>query len=255
LGFSADWLALREPADRAARHAGLMLAAADAAGPSPVILDLGSGTGATRRAMEPFLPAGTRWRLADHDPALLALAASPDTHAIEADLTELDTLPWDDVTLVTCSALLDLVSSEWIDRLAVILASRQIPFYAALSYDGAMAWDPADHSDATITAAFNRHQRGNKGFGSALGPDASAVSSERLAAAGFATRLASSPWDLSPDASDLQANLLTGIAAAAAEAGAGEAEGWAIRRRGLLSRTRMIVGHTDLLALPPGFRS
>ena len=195
--------------------------------------------------------------MVDHDPALLALTHAPDTLVVEADLANLDTLPWDGVTLVTCSALLDLVSSDWVDRLSMLLTRYQIPFYAALSYNGAMTWDPPYHADAAIRAAFNRHQRGDKGFGPALGPDAAAVASGRLAAAGFSTRSEASPWGLSSRASDLQASLLAGIAAAAAEAGvdASMAEDWAARRRDLLSATRMTIGHTDLLALPPGPRS
>ena len=47
MAFSAEWLALREPADRAARDAGLLRRAAAAAGPAPVIMDLGCGSGAT----------------------------------------------------------------------------------------------------------------------------------------------------------------------------------------------------------------
>src|SRR5262249_39044547 len=38
--------------------------------------------------------------------------------------------------LVTTSALLDLVSAEWLDRLVVEVAARRLPFYAALTYDG-----------------------------------------------------------------------------------------------------------------------
>ena len=45
MGFSADWLALREPADHAARDGDLLAAAAQVAG--AVIVDLGCGTGST----------------------------------------------------------------------------------------------------------------------------------------------------------------------------------------------------------------
>ena len=40
------------------------------------------------------------------------------------------------VELVTTSALLDLVSHDWLDRLATEAAARNLPVYAALSYDG-----------------------------------------------------------------------------------------------------------------------
>ena len=40
----------------------------------------------------------------------------------------------DDTDLVTTSALLDLVSVEWLDRLVAMLAISGRPLYAALSY-------------------------------------------------------------------------------------------------------------------------
>lgn len=251
MGFSADWLALREPADRAARDEVLMASAVDAAGLAPVILDLGCGTGATRRAMGPLLPTATHWRMVDHDPDLLALATGPHTSVVEADLSALETLPWQGVTLVTCSALLDLVSAAWIDRLVAILTEHRLPFYAALNYDGVMVWDPPDPLDTAITSAFNLHQRSDKGFGPSLGPDAFAGAVERFSNAGFTAQTADSPWRLSSRDSALQAELVHGIASAAAELGASDNAGWALRRRDLVLQTSMRVGHHDLLALPP----
>ncbi len=55
----------------------------------------------------------------------------------------LDALPLDGARLVTASALCDLVSRDWLEALADRLAARGPAFYAALSYDGAMAWTPA----------------------------------------------------------------------------------------------------------------
>ena len=252
MGFSADWLALREPADRAARDPGLAAAAARAAGPAPVILDLGCGTGATRRALAPHLPQDARWRMVDNDPALLALATGPGGETVMADLNRIETLPWDGVTLVTCSALLDLVSDDWLSRLSAILSDRRLPLYAALNYDGRMAWDPPDPADAGVRDAFNRHQRGNKGFGPALGPQATVAAMRHLMASGFAVRTADSPWHLPPRAAALQEALLAGIAVAAAEAGAEAVDAWAGRRRGARPGTTMVVGHLDLLAHVPG---
>jgi hypothetical protein len=252
MGFSADWLALRDPADRAARDPALLAAAAGAAGPSPVVMDLGCGTGASLRALGPLLP-GAVWRMVDHDPALLPLAvaaAGPGATGHVADLAGgLDGLPWDGVTLVTASALFDLVSADWVAGLAGIAAARGLPVYAALSYDGRMAWDPADADDAAVTAAFNRHQRGDKGFGPALGPDAATAAAQAFRAQGFDVHLAQSDWRLGPGDAALQAELLAGIAAAAQEAGTASAR-WLDRRAARVGQGLATIGHIDLLALP-----
>ena len=64
-GFSAAWLALREPHDRRARNAEVLDAVASAfAGHASLnVADLACGTGSTYRALSPHLPAQQRWRL------------------------------------------------------------------------------------------------------------------------------------------------------------------------------------------------
>jgi SAM-dependent methyltransferase len=251
MGFSADWLALRDPADRAARDGVLARQAAGAAGAAPVIVDLGCGTGATWRALAPLLPKGARWRFVDNDPALLAIAsaaAGDGAEVVEADLGDLDTLPLQGATLVTASALLDLMPEDWLTALACKLT---VPFYAALSYDGQMHWSEEDPRDAAVTAAFNRHQRTDKGLGPALGPDAADRATAILREAGFEVLTAESPWQLGPDMAPLQRELTDGIAQAAAEAGAAEALSWGHDRHAAADRTGCRIGHLDLLALPP----
>ncbi|CAM3186364.1 trans-aconitate 2-methyltransferase [Paracoccus nototheniae] len=254
MGFSAEWLALREPADIAARHAGLLARAVAVAGNDPVILDLGCGTGSTLRTLAPHLPGNARWHLVDNDPELLTRAATEapgraQTHAL--DLRDLDALPLDGVTLVTASALLDLMPAPWIAALAERLAGAGLPFYAALSYDGVMEWDPALPGDAAITQAFNSHQRGDKGLGAALGPDAAATAPAILRKAGFTVHDGSSPWRIGPDSAPLHAALVEGIAGAAAEAGAVDAANWGRMRIAAAPATGCLIGHLDLLALPP----
>ncbi|MGP9806313.1 methyltransferase domain-containing protein [Paracoccus sp. NSM] len=255
MGFSAAWLALREPADRAARDAGLLARAAAIAGPRPVILDLGCGTGSTLRAMTPHLPAETLWRLADLDAGLLALAAAEapgrvTTHRL--DLRDLNALPLDGATLVTASALLDLMPAPWIEALAAHLLAARLPFYAVLSYDGVMEWQPPLPGDAAITRAFNDHQRRDKGLGPALGPTAASRAPEIFAAAGFSVTTGDSPWRIGPDQQDLHSALIEGIATAAAEQGAAGAADWAARRVPLAASERCVIGHGDMLAVPPG---
>ncbi len=258
MGFSATWLSLREPADHAARDAALLAAAAKAAGAAPVIVDLGCGTGSTIRALANHLQQPAAWRLVDNDADLLehAARATEDhvtTHRI--DLRDLDTLPLDGASLVTASALLDLCSRDWVQRLAERLAAQTLPFYAALNYNGAMQWSPVDPSDDAVTQAFNRHQRGDKGFGPALGADSADAIAEVFSAAGFKVLQADSPWQLGPAEADLQRELLTGIAGAAAEAGADVSDRWLQTRIGALAEARCRIGHRDLLALPPGMET
>jgi SAM-dependent methyltransferase len=188
-GFSADWLSLREPHDLHARNGKVLdaVAASVKSLPSVRIVDLACGTGSTLRALSPRLPRQQNWRLADNDLSLLARAA--DTRraegvtvtAVPIDLDhDLEAALDGPIDLVTTSALLDLVSQEWLERLAVEIAARTIPLYAALSYDGRIALDPVDPADAAIVAAVNEHQTKNKGFGPALGPAAAAFAANPI---------------------------------------------------------------------------
>lgn len=250
MAFSAEWLALREPADHAARDAGLLARAAQVAGDGGVILDLGAGSGSTLRAFA-GLRGPQRWRQVDADAGLLALAPAG-AERVVMDLRDLDHLPLEGVTLVTASALIDLVSEGWLAALLARVVARNLPFYAALSYDGRMEWEPALPEDAAVTRAFNVHQRGDKGFGPALGPTATGFAAGLLRAAGYAVMQAHSPWQLTPDDAALQAALLPGIAAAAAEAGAPcDTARWCATRQAMLGQGTCRIGHLDLLALPP----
>lgn len=246
MGFSADWLALREPADHAARDGSLLRAAARIAGPDAVVVDLGCGTGSTRRAFGDLIP-GAVWHMVDTDEGLLARAGG-EPHCL--DLNQVAALPLEGARLVTASALIDLVSGDWLDSLILRLADLRLPFYAALCYDGRMEWTPAAPGDAEVTAAFNRHQRGDKGFGPALGPSAIDHAVNRLQGAGFTVERAGSPWVLGPQDAELQAALLPGIAAAAAEMGAADVGEWCRGRLAALPEATCMIGHVDLLAMP-----
>lgn len=251
MGFSADWLALREPADLRARNGSLLASAIRAAGQTPVILDLGSGTGSTMRAFSQQMDTPAHWRLVDSDPELLARASPAEGGTVsrhEIDLRDLDDLPLDGVHLVTASALLDLCSRDWVRALAHRLAARSLPFYAALNYNGVMRWSRPVSGDLDIVDAFNRHQRSDKGFGAALGPDSTRASAEIFAEAGFSIVTAESPWVLGAEDAPLHDPLVDGIAHAALEAGATDALAWGTRRK---ADGECLVGHGDMLALPP----
>lgn len=248
-GFSAEWLALRADADDRARNPALRRAFLDALPPSPRILDLGSGTGSTVRALG---EAGAAWTLVDHDPALLAEARRtfPAVRGIEADLAhDLETVLAQDAEAITASALFDLVSEDWITRFARGAGGRIV--YAALTYDGTESWLPEHPADLPITRAFNTHQRGDKGFGPAAGPRGAAVLAQALEAEGYRVELAPSPWRLQRERDGaLMDELAKGIAGAAIEAGCDPAlaESWRAARHGA---ERCITGHLDLLAIRP----
>ena len=177
MSFSAEWLALREPYDLRARNAAVLdaVAAALADKSAVTIVDLACGTGSTLRALSPRIAARQNWRLVDNDLSLLARVpvSSPprlNVTAVPVDLNrDLEAALDGPVDLVTTSALLDLVSGEWMKRLAFEAAARRLPVYAALSYDGRASLAPADPLDARIVDLVNSHQRLNKAFGLALG--------------------------------------------------------------------------------------
>jgi SAM-dependent methyltransferase len=263
-GFSADWLALREPFDTAALRARVRDEALKSiAGLDPVsIVDLGCGTGSGMRAIAPFVPARQTWRLVDNDLSLLARAADsarPDrvqATAVPVDLAhDLEAALDGAVDLVTTTALLDLVSAPWIERLTVECAARRLPLYATLSYNGHIAFTPEDPGDAAIIEAVNAHQRTDKGFGLALGPTAAAEAIARFAAVGYVTVHETSDWTIGPRDREMQNALLAGWAGAAREIDArrlDEIIAWLTRRREMVAagRSSMVVGHVDLFARP-----
>jgi hypothetical protein len=264
MSFSASWLTLREPFDRRARNTAVLDAvAAWAADRSSVaVVDLACGLGSTLRAITGRLPTRQSWRLVDNDLSLLARSASlsrpPDltVTATPVDLArDLEAALDGPVELVTTSALLDLVSPEWLDRLVTETAARRLPIYAALSYDGLATIEPTDTFDAAVIESVNRHQRRDKGFGPALGPEAAATAPSRFEAIGYQVVQGSSDWVFGPKDSEIQTEVLTGWAAAVREMGElsiGDIISWLARRRDHLAagRSAMRVGHVDFFAAP-----
>src|SRR3954454_21131059 len=157
MSFSSSWLTLREPYDRRARNPAVLdaVAAWAAERPSVAAVDLACGLGSTLRAVSERLPKRQSWRLVDNDLSLLARAgalAKPSeltVTPVPVDLArDLEAALDGPVELVPTSALLDLVSHEWLDRLVTETAARRLPIYAALSYDGLATLDPVDTLDA-----------------------------------------------------------------------------------------------------------
>ena len=159
-GFSVDWLNLRKLLI-SRRETELLRVAATFAGSGgdsqAVVVDLGAGTGSTYRTFgQRSFPAEftPTWRFVDNDRELLGEAArrADQNHLIETyeiDLNHVAQLPLTAVRLITASALFDLVSAPFIDRLIAEVdaasAGRPVGIYAALNYDGSTCWDPHIH--------------------------------------------------------------------------------------------------------------
>jgi hypothetical protein len=285
--FSADWLALRELADARARSPVVTALLADRVRQLPRLrlVDLGTGTGANLRFLAPRLGGVQEWVLTDGDAALLgqvrartqAWRGAGQLRVLEEDngirvqgrdwqcrvetrridlATALDDVEFPRDAVVTASALLDLVSGEWLGTLVRrCLAARATALFA-LSYDGRVHLLPAEPDDDWIRTLVNRHQRGDKGFGPALGPDAAARARERFGEMGYDVRCEPSDWQLGPDDAPLQRELIAGWAHAAsgiAPAEAARCASWLRQRLAHVAAggSRIVVGHTDIIAWLP----
>jgi hypothetical protein len=255
--FSAEWLALREPADAAAREQSpLPPIAAD-----PInIVDLGAGTGSNLRYLGPRLQAAQHWTLADRDMALLQAVTLPKTsrslsaQTLQLDLfTELHCLRLSGVHLVTASALFDLVSREWILRLAALCRGAEVPACLfALNFNGELAWAPEEPEDAWIAELFRNHMARDKGFGIATGAGSAHVLSEVFGSMGYRSQRTESPWRLGPAESALQEALLGSYQLVAVEMSPAKGDtiaDWARRRRRHIAarESRLTVGHQDVV--------
>jgi hypothetical protein len=266
--FSAEWLALREPYDLRARNPAVLdaVTAFFSQRTSLHVVDLACGTGSTLRAISPRLPAKQSWTLVDNDPELLVRAAStpvrPDVAvaAVPLDLDQhLEAALEGTVDLVATSALLDLVSAAWLNRLAAAVAVRSIPLYAALSYHGRTGFDPPDPLDTAVASSVDAHQRTDKGFGPALGPAAADFALTSFEALGYSVITGASDWVMGPKDRHMQTALLDGWVRAAHDIGrlSGHDIGaWLTRRRAMIAagRSTLLVGHVDFFAVPSATR-
>lgn len=260
-GFDINWLDLRASADTRARNADILRAAAAWLGArdAPTVLDLGCGAGATYQALAPTLAQSARWILVDNDTRLLDEAArriGPDAETRRMDLSDFARLDIPAGTLIACSALLDLVSGAWLRRLAGLAAERGCALYAALDVGGPPVLDPPHPDDGAVFAGFAAHQKTDKGFGPALGPDAPGETERAFEAAGYRVRSGASDWRLEgpPDEGLLRA-LIDGWSQAAREAEPGlgtRLDAWRRERRRDVEAgaLRAVVPHRDTFAEP-----
>jgi Methyltransferase domain len=263
MGFAA-WLAVREPADAAARDPGLAGRAARLVGDRPVVHDLGSGTGSMGRWLAPRLPGPQRWIMYDRDPDLLAAAAAglrgvraADGSEVSGrtrcvDITALTPDELADADLVTCSALLDMLTAGDVDKIVTACGDR--PALFTLSVVGDVTLSPAEPLDRDIEAAFNAHQRRTTAAGRALlGPDAPAAAAAAFRRRGATVETRATPWRLGTGYSNLIGEWLRGWVDAAVEQVPRLADraGPYLERRlaqAAMGDLSVTVGHSDLLA-------
>ncbi|MGW0705325.1 class I SAM-dependent methyltransferase [Streptomyces sp. NPDC002643] len=266
--YAPRWLELRESADAAARAVDLLdplrirLANLPCRAKGLVIHDLGCGTGSMGRWLAPRLDGAQQWVLHDQDPELLriATARAPRAAADGSPVTvttrrgDIGRLTADDLagaSLVTASALLDVLTRDEIDTLADACARAGVPALLTLSVVGRVDLVPAHPMDTEIAEAFNAHQRSSD----LLGPDAITVACEAFARQGATVRVHPSPWQLDAGHTALTEEWLRGWVGAAREQRPDLTDrATAYLDDRLRSNTagdlRVVVHHSDLLALP-----
>ncbi|NYT73079.1 glycosyltransferase [Halomonas sp. QX-2] len=275
--FASDWLTLREAADVDSRSQPLAELAAEwlsACTQAPLIVDLGCGRGSNMRFLAPRLNGHQRWKLIDHDAILLAQArqraaglgnsqgqpVAVETHCVS--LEPLAEVPLDDAHLVTASALLDLVSQQWIDAFVARIAGQQQALLIALSVTGEWHFiDPQgapvlDDEDRWLLAMFMAHQQRDKGLGDALGGQAQGALVAALESADYRIEQAETPWQLAAGSQvqqPLMMALLEGWAEAATEQApeaAARIATWLQQRQQAVANGELgiRVGHRDLFA-------
>ena len=278
-GFSAQWLALREPADHRARDRTLqnkvceqLANVARTEQRAVRLIDLGCGSGSNLRALATSLPEQQHWTLVDYDPLLLAAARAAliawadevindstsltlrkNNKILEIEFSQVDlardierVLAWP-ADVITAAAFFDLVAESWLVRFCQALRTT---LYTVLTYDGSEQWLPSHSADSAMLKAFHAHQKTDKGFGVAAGPDATSVMQRELTARGFQVTLASSPWKIDQTEAAFIHALATGSAAAVRETGLLnelEVNQWLTAR---ISAQHCTVGHWDILATP-----
>jgi hypothetical protein len=264
-GFTAEWLSLREPVDRAARSLSLTRMAVDALPAGVVrVLDLATGTGANIRYLAPHLPTEQDWLAVDNDERLLnELPLRMDWPTLGAiriecrrvDLSDLDASNIvEGRTLVTASALLDLVSEPWLSALAEQCRRAGAVVLLALTYNGRIAYSPVEPGDDIVRRLVNRHQHTDKGFGPALGPEARVRAEGLFERLDYSVTRTPSDWELDPDARDIQRRLIDGWAEAAIAIESGNERlirAWQRQRHAhvVAGRSHVVVGHDDLVAI------
>jgi len=250
--IAADWLAVRRAADTVARDgaSGLLRELTRRTSGTLTVFDVGAGTGANQAYLAPRLGVGSRWVLLDHDADLLNAPGNGAAERVLGGIGELDRMvsATSGERLITCSALLDLLTTADLDELAAVLARHRVSGLFCLTVDGSVRFEPSHRFDDAVADAFNAHQSRD----GRPGPAAAAYLTARCEELGLAVRQASTPWLLDADSAPLVGRLLAERADAAVEWRpelARSARLWLADRQRSLDQGVLTVrvGHVDLL--------
>jgi hypothetical protein len=261
------WLAARVAADNAARAVTVStllpelinyLIARAGSDATVEIIDLGAGTGANQRWLAPRLPILQHWLHLDHNPVISrSLPLLDDTVIIDEGveaLCQLLTKASGDRQLVTCSALLDVLTTEQIEAVCRAVIDNRVPAFFSLTVTGGLRLSPTDPHDQLLLAAFNDHQR----RAGRAGPDATTLTVNLLRAAEFAVTTQETSWRLTAQSglAFVDQMLAERLAAAVAQdpALAASAAAWLELRRAQLAAglLRIELDHCDILGIPGG---
>jgi hypothetical protein len=210
------------------------------------------------RWLSPRLPTPQLWILHDRDPDLLEVAAESllaEGVRAETRLGDLNAADLTGASLVTASALLDILTFEEIDGLARAVTAAGCPALLTLTVIGRVDLTPWEPMDNVLCDGFNDHLSVRRHLGSRAA-DAAAEAFRRH---GATVLVRETPWRLGADHSELIAEWLRGfVPAAAAQLPVvitDAVEAYLDRRlaQAAAGELRVTVEHLDLLAVPsPG---
>ena len=265
---SSGWLALREPADAAARSQALVdeLTRDAPEDGSWIVHDLACGTGSMGRWLAPRLHGTQHWVMHDRDRDLLDIAATvppgpaaggaPVTWEVrQSDITLLRPDDLAGATLTTASALLDMLTEDELRHLVAISGAVGCHILVTMSVVGRVDLTPAEPLDSDMADAFNAHQRRVTTRGRLLGPDAVEAAVDGYRRRGTEVIVRPSPWRLGAADTELATEWLTGWVDAACEQQpelAAEAPDYVDRRLAQANAGKLTVSvdHADLLVRP-----
>ncbi|MEO9256467.1 MAG: hypothetical protein ABI305_13080, partial [Tepidiformaceae bacterium] len=231
-----------------------------------VVHDLGSGTGSMMRWLAPSLPGPQTWFLHDWNADLTEQAINqvrPSDRdnariSIFGRTGNLADLSPEDVaggSLVTASALLDVLTSQEIQTIVGACVAAHTPALLSLSVTGGVHLNPRDELDMAFGNAFNAHQLRQANGRRQLGQYAAPIARGLFAEAGWQVRQSTTLWRLDHRLRGLLSEWFSGWVDAAVEQEPQLRDEADRYRHGRLAQIELgklsaHVDHVDLLAWP-----